>query len=587
MSSREQSGSERRLAAIISTDVVGYSRHMAEDDKATVKTLQSHRETMRGTIREHHGRVVDAVGDNLLAEFHSAVDAVNCALEIQNVLSERNGLLEKARRMPFRMGIHIGDLLVDGEQIFGDGINIAARLEAMAPPGGICASAAVVEQVRGKTDARFEDLGEHELKNIPAPVRVWRLSLDEQGGQGVAAMSVAGFAGRPAIAVLPFENRTGDPDQEFLADGIVEDVIAGLSAYCAFPVIARSSTFSYKGKHVDARQSGRELGARYVVGGSVRKAGNRIRVATELVDSKTGRQINAERFERELGDLFELQDDIVSAIICSIEPAVFRAEVRRVSRKPTGSLDAWENLQKGLSMMMIGNSNVSKAAEPYIRRALELDPNFAAACAALCLFLWARVYFTWEIDPEPVLKEARKIGRKAVQLAPDDPRAHLALGWMHWYSGNRTAAKLSFERAIELNPSLADAWWALASILSDERPDEALAFAKKAVRLSPRDQSVTIALHICAVCAFLGEHDEQAVEWERKSVAHPAGPQSYRLLGAALGHLGKLEEAREAIDEAMRRAPNFTLMTLRAGNSPRLVDRLVEGWRKAGWSPPP
>jgi len=195
------------------------------------------------------------------------------------------------------------------------------------------------------------------------------------------------------------------------------------------------------------------------------------------VDSTTGHQIKAERFERELGDLFELQDDIVSALICSIEPAVFRAEVRRVSRKPTGSLDAWENLQKGLSMMVVGNPNVSNAAEQYIRRALELDPDFAAACAALCLLLWARVYFTWEIDPEPVLKEAHKFGRRAVELAPEDPRAHLALGWMQWYSGNRTAATQSFERAVDLNPSLADAWWALASMLSDERPDEALAFA--------------------------------------------------------------------------------------------------------------
>lgn len=579
---------QRRLAAIISADVVGYSRQMARDEKATVQAIRSHRETMRGRIREHHGRLVDAVGDNMLAEFQSAVDAVNCALDVQSVIAQRNDELDEVERMPFRMGIHIGDLLVEDEQIYGDGINIAARLESMAPAGGICLSGAVAEQVRGKTDVQLEDMGEHELKNIPQPVRVWRV---EQGaindGVSDSRTSVAGFGGRPAIAVLPFENRTGDPEQAYLADGIVEDVIAGLSAYRHFPVIARSSTFSYKDKHVDARRIGAELGARYVVGGSVRRAGNRVRVATELVDCKTGHQIQAERFDRESDDVFELQDDIVVALIGSIEPALAQAEARRVSAKPTDSLSAWENLQKGYSLMLIGRPQDSELADPCLRRAIALDPEFADAHAALALVLWARVYFGWADNPEADLAEAMTLCKRAVHLDPDQPRAQEAMGWMNWYAGDSDAAQRSFEHAIELNPSLATAWWGLASMLSEKHPDEAMALAEKAVRLSPKDRNITLALHMCGLCAFLGGHYEDTVKWEHRAMESPAPPSAYRVLAAALGYLGRHDEAREALDEAMRRAPQFTLRLLREGNSPRLVDLLLEGWKKSGWAPPP
>lgn len=287
----------RQLAAILSADAVGYSRRMAADEAATVAAMRSNRETLGGFVREHHGRVVNAVGDNMLAEFASAVDAAACAVAAQRELARRDADVPEDERLRFRIGVHLGDLVIEDDEIFGDGINIAARLEAIAEPGGVAASAAIVDQVRGKIDAAIEDLGERTLKNIPLPVRVYALRpLDAGETAGSAAAAVPGFGGRPAIAVLPFEHRGTDPDQAFLADGIAEDAIARLSAFRLFPVISRSSTFTYKDKRVDARQVSRELGARYVVEGSVQEIGGRVRVAVQLIDGVQGVQVTSERW---------------------------------------------------------------------------------------------------------------------------------------------------------------------------------------------------------------------------------------------------------------------------------------------------
>ncbi len=582
----EADKARRRLAAILSADAVGYSRHMAEDDVATVETLRSHRESIGGLVREHHGRVVDAVGDNLLAEFASAVDAVACAVSVQQLLAERNGKLPDERRMPFRIGIHLGDLLVDGDHLYGDGINIAARLEALAEPGGICVSGSVIEQVRGKVHAGFVDLGDQALKNIAAPVRTWRVEASGDANT-TPTLAVPGFGGRPAIAVLPFENRSADPEQEFLVDGIVEDVIARLSAFKSFPVIARSSTFTYKGIRADARQVSRELRARYVVEGSVRRSGSRIRVAVQLIDGPSAHQMHTERYDRELDDVFALQDEIVDALVGAIEPALRNAERERARAQPTENLDAWEALHRGLAHAYeFTDAGLARAAE-WFRRAIELDAGLAAAHAGLSMTMWWDTYQGKVDDPDARLAEAMELAEKSVRLAPEDPRSHHTLGHCLAVAGRNELALRAFERAVDLNPSYALGWTSMAMMLAADRPDEALALNAKALRLAPRDPSISGMLHVAGLCHFNAGRYDEAIAPLRDAIGrrHPASA-VYRLLGAALGHLERPDKAREALDEGMRLNPSFTVALLRAHNSPRLVERMVAGWRQAGWSPP-
>jgi adenylate cyclase len=577
----------RKLAAILSADAVGYSRRMAENDTSTVDALRSHRETLGGFVREHRGRVVDAVGDNLLAEFASAVDAVACAIGVQAELERRDAKVAEDRRLRFRIGIHLGDLLVDGDQLFGDGINVAARLEALAEPGGLCASAAVVEQVRGKLPATFEDLGEQPLKNIPIPVRAYAIRpiADRVGAATDDAMTVAGFGGRPAIAILPFENRNGAPEQEYLADGIVEDLIARLSAFRLFPVISRSSTFTYKGKRVDARQASRELRARYVVEGSVQRAGNRIRVVVDLVDGVLGHQVYSERYDRELGDVFALQDDIVLAMVSSIEPALGRAERQRARSKPTPQLDAWECFQRGswLLFALRSKDEVAQALDLF-RRARDLDPAFSTAAALEAICHSAEFLYQWSEDPARSVAAELEAAQASLALDDEDPFAHVALGYACSDAGDDQRATAAFERAIELNPSLTMAYQGLAVALSADRPDEAIRVMEKAIRLSPRDRQMHLFLHQLAVAHLVAGRYDDALRWEQESLRLRVDqPHVYRIIAAACGHLGRGAEALDALAKMQRLTPHFSVEAFRRSNSAALVDRCLEGWRRAGW----
>jgi adenylate cyclase len=599
MASVEPNKARRQLAAILSADAVDYSLHMAEDEAATVQTLRSHRDTIGGFVREHRGRVVDAVGDNLLAEFASAVDAVACALDVQTELERRGAELPEDRRLRFRIGVHLGDLLVDGNQIFGDGINVAARLEALAHPGGVCASGAVVEQVRGKVPADFEDLGDHHLKNIPLPVRAYRIRPTAQAGEGTAtsALTVAGFGGRPAIAVLPFEHRGGDSAREYLADGIVEDLIARLSAFRLFPVISRSSTFTYRGKRIDARQVSRELRARYIVEGSVQESEGRVRVSVALIDGVLGHQIYAERFVREIGDVFALQDDIVMAIVASIEPALTRAERQRARSKPTTQLDAWECFQHGSWLLFGFQSRIHPLstrlrvyqddvvqALALFRRARELDPTFSSAAALEAICHAAFLMYQWSEDPAQTVAAALEAAETSLALGEYDPWAHVALGHACSFAGDMPRAVAAFERALELNPSLTMAYQGLAVALSAEHPDEAIRVMQKAIRLSPRDPHMHLFRHQLAVAHLVAGRYEDVLQEEQESLRLRADqPHVYRIIAAAYGHLGRRAEALEALETMRRLAPHFSMATFRRTNSKTLVDRCVEGWRRAGW----
>ena len=588
MTTTEPKKARRQLAAILSADAVGYSRRMAEDDAATVATLRGHRQAFAGVVREHNGRIVGTAGDNVLAEFASAVDAVACALAVQAELERRDADTSEQRRLPFRIGVHLGDLLVDDDgEIFGDGINVAARLEALAEPGGICVSQAVVEQVRGKIEATFEDRGEQNLKNIPLPVRAYyvRRSSERPDAASASGMTVAGFGGRPAIAILPFEDRGGDPEHGVLADGIVEDLIARLSAFRLFPVISRSSTFTYKGKRVDARQVSRELRARYVVEGSVQRTGGRVRVTVELVDGILGHQISRERYDRQIGDVEELQDEIVPALVSAIEPALSRAERQRARAKPATHLDAWECFQRGSWLLFnLRSRDEVEQALTLFRRARELDPALSTATALEAVGHAVALLYQWYDDHDTAVANALAAAEASIALADDDPWAHTALGYACTSSGDVSRAIAAFERAIELNPSLTMAYQGLAVALSADQPDEAIRVMEKAIRLSPRDPQMHLFLHQLAVAHLSAGRYQDALRCEQESLRLRADqPHVFRVIAAAYGHLGRGTEALDALEKMRRLAPHFSVESFRRANSPALVERCLEGWRKAGW----
>src|SRR6266852_128773 len=381
---------QRRLAAILAADVAGYSRLMGADEEGTLAALKElRRELADPKIKEHRGRIVKTTGDGLLVEFASVVDAMRCAVEVQQGMAERNAGVPEERRLQFRIGINIGDIIKDGRDIYGDGVNVAARLEALAEPGGICVNRVVRDQVRDKLDFAFEDAGEQRVKNIARPLRVYRVRTDRVVGEARStAQPPLALPDKPSVAVLPFTNMSGDPDQEFVSDGIAEDVITALSRYPSLFVIARNSCFTYKGRAVDVKQVGRELGVRYVLEGSLRKAGNRIRVTAQLVEAETGKHVWAERYDRNLADIFALQDEITGAVTIAIAPAIAHAEQQRAMRKPPGSLDAWSAYQRGLWHLAKFSLEGNALSEKFFQRAVDLDPTFAGGYRGLAFAQW-------------------------------------------------------------------------------------------------------------------------------------------------------------------------------------------------------
>jgi adenylate cyclase len=588
---------ERRLAAIFSADVVGYSRLMAKDEVGTLQTLKAHLDLMRGLIRQHGGRVVDAVGDNLLAEFPSAVDAVACAAEVQRQLEARNTDLPPARRMLFRIGINLGDLIVESDRIVGDGVNVAARIQALAEPGGISISGTVFDQVEGKLAVEFEDRGEQTVKNIPKPVRLFQVKLtppdstpsaDDPRTAAAKGWSVSGFAGRHAIAVLPFDNLSGDPEQEYFADGIAEDLITRLSTSRLFPVIARNSSFVYKGKAVDVKRVSEELGVRYVVEGSVRKAGNRVRVSAQLIDATTGHHVWAERYDRELRDIFALQDEITETIVASAGPALSRAEIRRAMRRAPQNLDAWDCVQRALWHLFRYTKDDTVSAQSWLRRAIELHPEAAGAFSLLAISHLHEILYQWCESPAEASAEALRAAEKSVALDEDDPKALTMLGFACSMTGQYERAIAVLERAIELDPSSGLAHWALGAALTTlGRPDDAIPMIEKACRLSPHDPWMHEFLFNLGAAHFLAGRYEEAVVFANQSLQRKSDqPGVYRLLAASYGHLERSEEARAALDALLRLVPDLSAAHLRRFLPPLVVERYVEGLRKAGWNEP-
>ncbi len=408
---------DRKLTAILSADVKGYSRLMGEDEVATIRTLTAYRELMASLIQQHRGRVVDTPGDNLLAEFASVVSAVQCAVEIQRELNTRNAELPEVRKMEFRIGINLGDVIVEGERIYGDGVNIAARVEGLADGGGICISGKVHDEIKGKVALGYEYLGEQEVKNIAEPVRVYRINLDKPDTKPPELPI------KPSIAVLPFKNLSGDPEQEYFSDGITEDIITALSRIRQFFVIAANSTFAYKGTSPDVRQVSKELGARYILEGSVRKSANRVRISAQLIDGTTGNHVWAERYDRDLEDVFAVQDEITQTVVGSIEPELLKSELHRARIKPPENLHARDCYYRGMWHLNRRTKEDLTEARRLFERATELDPNFGPAYVGIVTtYRQQRTSGYTKRNSESAFRAARK----AVELDDEDSSAHLA-----------------------------------------------------------------------------------------------------------------------------------------------------------------
>jgi adenylate cyclase len=580
---------ERRLTTILAADVVGYSRLMAADESGTLARLKTHRkELLEPKTVEYHGRVVKLMGDGTLMEFGSVVDAVLFAVDVQRAMVERDAAIPEERRIRYRVGINIGDIIVDGEDIYGDGVNVAARLEGLADPGSICVSRNVFNQVKNKVEVSFEDLGEREVKNIPEPIRVYRVRLAATEAGGPDASPV--LPDKPSIAVLPFNNMSGDPEQEYFADGISEDLITALSKIRWFFVIARNSTFTYKGQAVEVTQVARELGVRYVIEGSVRKAGNRVRISAQLIDATTGRHVWAERYDRDLADIFDLQDEMTQTIAGAVEPELSAAERERAARKAPESLDAWEIYQRGLWHLWSFTKDDNAEAQRLLRQAQELDPGFATAYAFESYSHYLHAMLGFAEAPAESLAAALTAAKKALAVDDKDPVAYFALGRVYMMRGKHDASVAELETALALNPSFAQAYHGLgAALMLSGRLEEAAEALDKALRLSPRDPVSWGTLCFRSLTCTLLQQHEAAAEWGRRAVHEPraakGGYWSLAVLASALGNLGQTAEAREAVDEALRRKPDLSLSYLAKTlptKHPGGLDPYLDGLRKAG-----
>ncbi len=577
---------KRRLAAILAADVAGYSRLMGNDEQATLVMLNACRDVFRGLIAEHAGRVVDTAGDSVLAVFDSVVEATQCAAEIQAALSERNAEFDENRQMRFRIGVNLGDIIEQADgTIYGDGVNVAARLESLAEPGGVCLSGSAVEQIEGKIDLAFASMGEHEVKNIARPVRAFRIVAVGQASPKLAS-DTPSLPDKPSIAVLPFDNMSGDADQEYVGDGIAEDLITALSRLRWLFVAARNSTFTYKGTPVDVKRVGREMGVRYVVEGSVRRGGKRVRISAQLIDATTGNHVWAARYDRELEDIFALQDEITETILAAIEPEITAVELERALRKPPTSLAAWDHYQRGMWHMYRYTAPDNVQAQRCFERAIELDPRSSSAYSGLAYANLLAVNMDYAPDEEKARADALEAAKTAVALDNKDAMAHLALGRAYGVRGvsDYDTAIVELSQAIELNPSSALAHFALGHTLTHiGRPDEALPEFEQAMRLSPHDPNLWLFQMILGFALILLKQHEQALDWLQKSVRHDnVGFWAYANLVSCLGHMGRKKEGQEAARQLLKMKPDFSISLQPHLRNPAHLEHFYNGFLLAG-----
>ena len=580
---------ERRLSAILAADVAGYSRLIGSDEEGTLARLTAHRrELIDPKIAEHRGRIVKTTGDGFLAEFASLVDALRCAVEIQKGMAERNAGQPPDRQIAFRMGLHLGDIIHQEGDIFGDGVNIAARLEALAEPGGICISDDVCRQVRGKIDVAVEDLGERQLKNIAQPVRVLRVRMGTPSAASAPRPALS-LPDKPSIAVLPFQNMSGDPEQDYFADGVVEEIITALSRMRWLFVIARNSSFTYKGRAVDVKLVGRELGVRYVLEGSLRKAGNKVRITGQLIDCATGAHLWADRFDGALEDIFDLQDQVTTSVVGAIAPRLEQAEIERAKRKPTESLDAYNCYLRGIASFHGWTREANQEALGMFKRAIELDPDFASAYGLAARCYSQRKSHGWMGDHANEIADAEQMVRQVKKLGGGDAVALCSAGFaLGHLVGKVEDGDAMVDRALVLNPNLAIAWlfssWGKVWL---GQPELAIERAARAMRLSPQDPYLCSMMAATAYAHFIAGRMSEALSWAERSIQEKPDylPVPTRILAAGLAFTGRQTEAQSAVARLCEIDPTFRLSNLEDRvplRRPEHLARLAEGLRKAG-----
>ncbi len=555
----------RRLAAILAADVVGYSRLVGADEDGTLAHLKALREeVIDPAIARHEGRIVKTMGDGVLVEFPSVVDAVRNAVEVQRAVAAREADEPEDRRIAFRVGINLGDIVIDGDDILGDGVNVAARLEKLAEPGGICLSAAVFDQIKGRVDFECEDLGEQRLKNIAEPVRAFRVVLDGDRREKAKARQASDTDShrKPSIAVLPFDNMSGDPEQEFLADGLAEDIITALSKLSELFVIARNSSFAYKGKSPDIRRVAEELGVQTILEGSVRKAGNRVRITAQLIEAATGHHLWAERYDRDLADIFDLQDEITGEVVTALQVQLTEGEQVAIRRRQTKNVTAWESYARGLTLLRRFNRQDNAQARDLLERAVELDPNFAVAWSLLAWTHYNDVRFGWT-DSADALEKADEYAKRSLALDDKQPDTHAVIGILALIRRRYEDALFYGERAVELGPNTADCYAVLAmTLVYCNRPEEALGRVERAMRLSPfyPDYYLGIA---GLTYRLLGRFDEAIAADKERLARNPDNIFSDFRLAAVYEETGRHDEARFHIAQALHKHPHLTLRQIR------------------------
>jgi adenylate cyclase len=578
---------ERKLVAILAADIAGYSRLVGLDEEGTLTRLRSlRREVIDPAIAARRGRTVKTTGDGMLVEFSSVVDAVRCAVVVQRATAEREAELPPDRRIAFRVGVNLGDIVVEGGDIFGDGVNIAARLEGIAEPGGICLSAAAHEQVHGKVELDFADLGEQSLRNISRPVHAYRALLDKAASVEPKALPLPD---KPSIAVLPFQNMTGDSEQDYFVDGMVEEITTAIARLPRLFVIARNSAFAYKGKTIDVKQVAQQLGVGYLLEGSVRKSNNRVRITGQLIEATTGSHIWADRFDGALDDIFELQDRVASSVVGAVEPKLLLAEVERAKRKPAEHLDAYDLYLRALAQSYRYTEIGFGEAISLVMQALGIDRNYPPA---LAMFGWCRLLQVaqgWVSSASEDSAEAVKLAKEAIEAGWDDPEAlWMAGATVIHLGGEHSTGAAAVERALALNPNCAHAWHQVGFLhCTMNRPEQAIGAIQRAMRLSPFDPLGYIFTHELAFAHMLAQRFDDAMTWVDRSLSEqPRFVAPVRLKLCLCGHLNRAEEGREWLARLRKLYPALTIAEFNAFRSRAFVPEVraiySEGLRKAG-----
>jgi len=574
----------RKLRAIFSADVKGYSLLMADDEVHTIQTLKAYRQIMSDFIHDHSGHVVDSPGDNLLAEFASAVDAVECATQVQKRLKNENAKFIEDKRLQFRIGVNIGDVVLDGGRIYGSGVNVAARIEGLADVGGICISRGAYDQVKDKLDLGFEYLGEHEVKNIKEPVRVYKVLVDSESPKPLVEEELE-LPDKPSIAVLPFTNMSGDPNQEYFSDGLTEQITNGLCKVSNLFVISRNSSFAYKGKSVSVKQIAKELGVRFILEGSVQRAGDRVRIIAQLIDATTDYHMWSESYDRDLEDIFALQDEITIKLMGVMQIKLVYGEQARMWAGSTNNIQAYDMHMRGADCFFRINKRDNKQAQYFFREAISIDEKYAISYAMLGFTHVLDLLYGWSESPVKSFEEAEKNADKAISLNESLDMPHSLMAWIYVFKRRHEEAIKEGERAIELNPNGAEAYACLVFVLiySDET-ELAVKLIKRALRLNPIPPP-HYYFWLAATYRIRGQYEKAIQHLKKALIGNPDLLTPYLYLTASYISLNRTEEAHKAAEEVLRIEPNFSLeyhKNILPYKNQETLNNYIEALRKAG-----